>query len=232
VPRETLTREQILRAAIDLLDTEGVDGLSMRRLGVRLGSAATTIYWHVKSKDELIVLAADALWDEVDLPDLDTTDWRTAATQMATNLYAMILRHPWLMPAMSNHLLYGPGKARHDDHLLAVYETAGFTGRTAAEATKVVFTFVLGTALGVSAETTWRTRLRRSGNEEEQLRETLTRVTENAERFPRLRAHSEDWTADDPSGEDVTDRELEFGLRTILDGLQAQLQSSLGHRSS
>ncbi|MFL6122220.1 TetR/AcrR family transcriptional regulator [Actinophytocola sp.] len=224
MPRETLTRDQIVRATIHLLDTEGVDGLSMRQLGGRLGSAATTIYWHVKNKDELIVLAADALWAEVDLPDLTKTDWRTAATQMAGDLYAMILRHPWLMPAMSSHLLYGPGKARHDDHLLAVYETAGFTGHTAAEATKVVFTYVLGTALGTSAETAWRTRLRRSGNEEEQLRETLTRVTEIAERFPRLQALSKDWTDTDSTVEGIIARELDFGLRTILDGLQAQLQ--------
>jgi AcrR family transcriptional regulator len=224
VPRETLTREQIVQAAIDLMDAEGVDGLSMRQLGSRLGSAATTIYWHVKGKDELIELAADALWAEIDLPDLDETDWRTAAAAMATDLYAMILRHPWLVPAMSSHLLYGPGKARHDDHLLAVYEAAGFTGRDAAEATKVVFTFVLGTALGAAAETAWRTRLRRNGNEEQQVRETVARVTEIAAHFPRLRAHSQDWADGDPTTGSIADRELSFGLQTILGGLQAQLQ--------
>jgi AcrR family transcriptional regulator len=221
-----LTREQIVRAAIDLLDVEGVDGLSMRQLGSRLGSAATTIYWHVSSKDELIVLAADALWAEVDLPDLDTVDWRTAATTMATGLYEMITRHPWLVSAMSSHLLYGPGKARHDDHLLAVYEAAGFTGRDAAEATKVVFTFVLGTALGASAEVAWRARLRRGGNEEEKVRETVARVTEIASQYPRLRAHSESWTDGDPTTDSIAGSELAFGLRTILDGLQAQLQRS------
>lgn len=215
-----------MRSAIDLLDAEGVDGLSMRQLGNRLGSAATTIYWHVKSKDELIVLAADALWAEVDLPELDTVDWRTAATTMATDLYAMILRHPWLMPAMSSHLLYGPGKARHDDHLLAVYEAAGFTGRDAGEATKVVVTFVLGTALGASAEIAWRARLRRGGNEEEQVRETVARVTEIASRFPRLHAHTESWTDADPAADGIGGNELEFGLRTILDGLQGQLRCS------
>lgn len=228
MPRETLTREQIVQAAIDLLDAEGVDGLSMRRLGSRLGSAATTVYWHVKGKDELIELAADALWVEVDLPDLDQTDWRTAATAMATDLYAMILRHPWLVPAMSSHLLYGPGKARHDDHLLAVYEAAGFTGRAAAEATKVVFTYVLGTALGASAETAWRTRLRRGGDEERQVRETVAKVTEIAASFPRLRAHSQDWTDSDPTTGSLADRDLGFGLRTILNGLRAELRQAAG----
>jgi hypothetical protein len=83
-----------------------------------------------------------------------------------------------------------------------------------------VFTFVLGTALGASAEVAWRARLRRSGNEEEQVRETIARVTEIASRFPRLSAHSETWTDGDP----IADNELDFGLRTILDGLQAQLR--------
>ena len=50
MPRDTLTREQIVRAAIDLLDAEGLEGLNMRSLGTRLGSAATAVYWHVGSK--------------------------------------------------------------------------------------------------------------------------------------------------------------------------------------
>src|SRR5947209_15413288 len=59
MPRDTLTREQIVSAAIDLLDAEGLEGLNMRALGQRLGSAATSVYWHVGSKDNLIALAAD-----------------------------------------------------------------------------------------------------------------------------------------------------------------------------
>src|SRR5215475_920818 len=86
MPRDTLTRDQIVRAAIDLLDAEGLEGLNMRSLGKHLGSAATAVYWHVGSKDDLIALAADRAWHEIALPDLDTTGWRTAATQMATGL--------------------------------------------------------------------------------------------------------------------------------------------------
>ena len=222
VPRETLTRKQIVRAAVELLDAEGVEGLSMRQLGSRLGSAATSVYWHVKSKDDLVVLAADSVWGEIELPDLGEAGWRAAATAMARDMYAMILRHPWLVPAMSTHLVYGPGKARHDDHMLAVYEAAGFTGRDAEQATKVVFTFVLGTALGAASEVTWKARLARAGGDEgEQAREMVAQMTEIAMQFPRLRAHSEGWADDDPvttSGQD-----LKIGLQTILDGLQARL---------
>src|SRR5579872_5659660 len=97
--RDMLSREQIVRAAIDLLDAEGLDGLSMRSLGTRLGSAATAVYWHVESKANLIALAADRVWGEVSLPDLAVTEWRTAAEEMATGLHAMLTSHPWMVQA-------------------------------------------------------------------------------------------------------------------------------------
>src|SRR2546430_17418946 len=78
MPRDTLTREQIVSAAIDLLDAEGLEGLNMRALGQRLGSAATAVYWHVGSKDNLIALAADQVWSEIARPDPDTAGWRGA----------------------------------------------------------------------------------------------------------------------------------------------------------
>ncbi|MGR6917951.1 TetR/AcrR family transcriptional regulator C-terminal domain-containing protein [[Actinomadura] parvosata] len=222
MPRETLTQDQIVRTAVELLDNEGIEGLSMRQLGTRLNSAATAVYWHVKSKDNLLVLAADAVWAEIELPDLEEVSWQSAATAMAKGLFAMILRHPWLVPAMSTHFLYGPGKARHDDHLLAVYQAAGFTGRDAEQAMKTVFTFVLGNALGVASEAAWRARLRRTGgDEQEQVRDMMERATEIAMRFPRLRAHNAAQQDDSPAP--APDQELDFGLRTILNGLQAEL---------
>ena len=57
MPRDTLTRDQIVDAAVGLLDDEGLEGLNMRALGKRLGSAATAVYWHVGSKSNLIGLA-------------------------------------------------------------------------------------------------------------------------------------------------------------------------------
>src|SRR5262249_58434444 len=151
MPRDTLTREQIVKAAIGLLDTAGLEGLNMRALGQRLGSAATAVYWHVGSKDNLIALATDQVWHEIALPDLAAAGWRASAAAMATGLHAMLIRHPWLVQAFGSQVLYGPGKARHDDHSLAVYEAAGFTSAQAGQAVATVFTFVLGNALRVAA---------------------------------------------------------------------------------
>ncbi|WP_329080487.1 MULTISPECIES: TetR/AcrR family transcriptional regulator [unclassified Streptosporangium] len=222
MPRDTLTKEQIVGTAIELLDDEGLDGLNMRSLGKRLGAAATAVYWHVKNKDDLILLAGDRVWDEVELPDLDALDWRTAATAMATSLHTMLARHPWLVQAFGSHLFYGPGKARHDDHSLAVYEAAGFAGARADRAAATVFTFVLGNVLGASAAVSLTRRLSRDGGDAEALiQDTMSRATEVATRFPRLRARLETPQAIDYAA--APDQTFEFGLQALLDGLEGRL---------
>jgi AcrR family transcriptional regulator len=222
MPRDTLSRDKIIRAAIEVLDADGIEGLSMRHLGSMLGSAATAVYWHVKSKEELVKLAADQVWGEIPLPDPAETGWRQAATIMATGLHDMTARHPWLLQAMSMQLLYGPGKARHDDHCIAVYESAGFTGKQIEWAMATVFMYVLGRALGESAESAWRARLRREGGDvQAEIKQLMARVDEITAQFPRLRAHVESL------GDDLDPTELGhdfgFGLQTVLLGLEAQL---------
>jgi AcrR family transcriptional regulator len=221
MPRDTLTREQIVRAAIELLDAEGLEGLNMRALGKRLGSAATAVYWHVVSKENLITLAGDQVWNEIALPDLTEVGWRTAATRMATDLHAMLSRHPWLVQAFGSYVVFGPGKARHDDHSVAIYEAAGFTGARADQAMAAVFTFVLGNALGPAAVASLSRKLGRDGgNAEELLRDTMAKAREIAAQFPRLRARLGTAAAEFGASPDNT---FAFGLQAILDGLEAQL---------
>ncbi len=198
MPRDTLTREQIVSAAIDLLDAEGLEGLNMRALGQRLGSAATAVYRHVGSKDNLIALAA-----------------------MATDLYETLIRHPWLAQAFGSQLLYGPGKARQDDHGLAIYEAAGFTGEQADQVAVTVLTFVLGHALGAAAEASLTRKLGQAGGDGAALlRDRMAGAHEIAARFPRLRARLD--TAAAGYGASPEDS-FEFGLQVILDGLQDRL---------
>ncbi|GAA1299312.1 TetR/AcrR family transcriptional regulator C-terminal domain-containing protein [Saccharothrix xinjiangensis] len=222
MPRDTLTADQIVRAAIRLLDEEGLDGLNMRSLGQRLNSAATAIYWHIKTKDDLVRLAGDAIWDEVELPDPDATDWRAAAASLATGMHAMLTRHPWLGQAFGSHLLYGPAKSRYDEHGLTVYERAGFTPDEADRAAATVFVFVLGSTLGTAAQVSLTRRLNKDGDAERALAETMAEATAIAQRFPRLRERlttvppAADYAAA-PGGT------FEFGLNSILDGFEALL---------
>ena len=102
-----LTVEQIVTAAIELLDGEGLDWLNIRALGQRLGPRRRRSTGMFKTKDELVQLAGDAIWAEIELSDLQAPDWRTAATAMAVGLHGMLTRHPWLGRAFGGHLLAG-----------------------------------------------------------------------------------------------------------------------------
>ncbi len=224
MPRDTLTRQQIVDAAIDLLDSEGLEGLSMRSLGQRLDSAATAVYWHVGSKANLIALAGDQLWGEIALPDLPATDWRTAARQLATDLHTLLTRHPWLVQAFGTFPVFGPSRSHFNEHSLAVYEAAGFTGAQIDQAATAVFTFVLGNALGRAATLSLTRKLSRDGGDAEGLmRDTMAKAREIGAQFPRLRARLETAAADYGAAPENT---FEFGLQAILHGLEAQLIAS------
>ncbi|MFG2946209.1 TetR/AcrR family transcriptional regulator [Streptomyces adustus] len=222
MPRDTLTADRIVGAAIELLDDEGLDGLNMRSLAKRLGSAATAVYWHIKTKDDLVRLAGDAIWHEVELPDLDATDWRTAATAHAGSMHAMLTRHPWLVQAFGSHLLHGPGQARNSDLSLAIYEKAGFASDDADRAAATVFTFVLGSALAPAAQVSLNRRLSKNGADAEQLMaDAMASASETAMQFPRLRERLDTTAAMEYTA--APDSTFEFGLQSLLDGFEVRL---------
>ncbi|MFF4396987.1 TetR/AcrR family transcriptional regulator [Streptomyces sp. NPDC001480] len=213
MPRETLNRDQIVEAAIELLDEAGVEGLSMRRLGKRLNSAATAVYWHVGDKGNLVVLAADRVWGEIELLDPAGTGWRTAARALVQDTYAMVERHPWLVQAISTHFVHGPGMARFQNHSYAVYEAAGFTGRDLDGAVNTAFTFVAGTAL-LDATRAAASRAKST--------DVAAQADEIAATYPRLRERMEALGDVDPA--ELFSQEFAFGLETVLDGIEARLR--------
>src|SRR5262249_19753941 len=128
--------------------------------------------------------------------------------------------------AFGSFLLFGAGKARHDDHTLAIYEAAGFSGAQADRAAATVFTFVLGNALGAAATTSLTRKLSREGGDAERLiRDHIAKAAEVAAQCPRLRARIDDVAADYGAAPEGS---FEFGLRAILDGLEAELRENLG----
>ncbi|MFI8836484.1 TetR/AcrR family transcriptional regulator C-terminal domain-containing protein [Streptomyces afghaniensis] len=152
MPRRTLHKEQIVQAAIVLLDEGGIENLSMRKLGSRLGITAAALYWHVRSRHDLLLLAADTVWRETPLPGLDDLEWRQTVLAMADNLRSMLLRHPWLLTAMTIQSLDGPARDRHEAHLRAVCETSGLTRREAEQAAQSIATFAIGAALAAAPD--------------------------------------------------------------------------------
>jgi AcrR family transcriptional regulator len=223
VQPDTLTRERIVAATVELLDDEGLEGLNMRALGERLGSAATAVYWHVRSKADIVAVAGDHVWSEISLPDLTAVGWRAAAASMAEGLHALLLRHPWLVNALGTFPVYGPARARYNDHSIAIFEAAGFVGARADQASAAVFTFVLGNALGVAAAGALARRLRRQGgNAERRMRDTMAKARRVAMEFPRLRVRLDKRGAEYGAAPEKT---FELGLEAMLHGLEARLRA-------
>ncbi|ACZ90699.1 TetR/AcrR family transcriptional regulator [Streptosporangium roseum] len=217
-----LSREQIVSEALKLLDGEGIDALSMRRLGGRLGAVATAIYWHVANKDELIELVVDEVYSEMRVPDVeDPADWRAAAVGCARSMRSVILRHPWMVSVLDEvGLAYlGPNMMRQSDRMLAVFEAAGFALREADQAVQTVAAYVLGTA---TSEAAMLTKLAGGARSERDVVEDLWPAAEAAAlAYPRLRELYATYRGEDP--EKNREETFAYGLERVLDGLQARL---------
>ncbi|TKK86273.1 TetR/AcrR family transcriptional regulator [Herbidospora galbida] len=162
--RPALNRERIVAEAVRLLDDEGLESLSMRTLAVRLGTAATSLYRHVTSKDELIELVVDELYGELDVPD-PAAEWRAPLAGCARSLRAMILRHPWAASVLGQVGLaeLGPNLAHQSARQLALFHAAGFPPGEAERAMDGLLAYVIG--MGVS-EAAYLSLLVRTGQTE------------------------------------------------------------------
>ncbi|TCO45793.1 TetR family transcriptional regulator [Kribbella antiqua] len=218
--RETLSREQIVQAAIATLDEEGVAGLSMRKLAAKLGAGATSLYWHVQTKDDLIELVIDEVYGEVDVPDPDLAGWRSGALLFGHSLRAAVLRHPWLAEVIYSRPSLGPNAMSLGGRGIALFRAAGFTGRDIDHAMSSVMSYVLGS---VSAEAAVRTEARKRGDSVddwagEVLEQTRTVIADH----PEMRESVERYTGRDMAS--IYNESFAFGLDTVLEGLEARLR--------
>src|ERR1700678_1647861 len=88
-----LSRAAIVDAALRVLDAEGLDRLSMRRVGEELGAGAASIYWHVRNKDELLQLIFERVISEIELPAPDPSQWQQQLGLLAVQMRAVLNRH-------------------------------------------------------------------------------------------------------------------------------------------
>jgi AcrR family transcriptional regulator len=95
-PEPPLSLERIVAAAVKLLDAQGLDGLTMRRLAQHLVSGVMSLYWHVDNKEEVFDLALDSVLEYRRPPTLvESQDWRVEVVHMLEDWRASMLRHPW-----------------------------------------------------------------------------------------------------------------------------------------
>src|ERR1035438_7005947 len=135
--RSPLSRERVLRAAVVLADTDGIESLTMRRLGQDLGVEAMSLYNHVASKDDILDGIADLVFSEIDLPPA-LADWKTAMRLRAISAREALVRHPWASSLMQSRTKPGPATLRHHDSVIGRLREASFTVDMTAHAFSVM----------------------------------------------------------------------------------------------
>ena len=118
--RTPLSRERILRTALDLADRDGFEACTMRKLGAELGVEAMSLYRHVTSKDDLLSGLVDLVFAEVEVDEPGTTKWRPAMRGRAHSHRAAMNRHPWAIGHMEGRTQPGPDSLRVHDATLGV----------------------------------------------------------------------------------------------------------------
>ena len=143
--RVPLTRERVLRAAVDLADRDGIAGLSMRRLGQSLGVEAMALYRHVRDKDELLDGAIDTVVGEIEAPTPTSgDDWRGGMRDLALAARAVMLRHPWAPAVLVARPDVGPQTLRHLEGVMSILLGADFSLEMAHHALHVLGSRILG----------------------------------------------------------------------------------------
>ncbi len=146
-----ITRDQIVAEAVAVLDAAGAEGLTMRRLAAGLGVSATALYWHVRTREDVLDLAFDHIFGDVRLP-APSPDWQADVRGLVLGWRAAMLRHPWAPPLVGRPHL-GPNVQARTEFLRGALTRGGLSGRMLAVTTYLVANYVIGAAL---TEATWR----------------------------------------------------------------------------
>ena len=144
--RLPLSKDRVLRAAIELADQGGIESLTMRKLGQELRVEAMSLYNHVANKDDIVDGIVDLVFSEIDLP-ASGADWKTAMRKRAISLRDVLLRHKWAIGLMESRRKPGPANLRHHDAVIGSLRSAGFDMPTIARAYSLLDSYIYGFAL-------------------------------------------------------------------------------------
>ncbi|WIM96885.1 TetR/AcrR family transcriptional regulator [Actinoplanes oblitus] len=214
--RVQLDREQIVDAALRLVDAEGVDAVSMRRVAGEFGTGPSSLYAHVANKDELLRLMFDRICGEIDLPAHEPDRWREQIKQLMYQVHGVLLTHNDLARVALATIPNGPNALRASEWMIGLLIQGGVPPRIAAWALDRVFLYVTTDAYENSI---WRAQLRHLGlpaaEVERQVKDEMAAHFRDlpGDRFPYLIEHAAAMT----SG--TAQERFSFGLDLLIDGL-------------
>jgi AcrR family transcriptional regulator len=211
-----LTRDQVLDAALEMIDADGVEALSMRRLGRALGRDAMRLYRFAESKDALLDGVVEKVFAQLEVPPVDDGDWEGALRSLARGFRALALNHPHVVPLLVTRPLATPlglrppGTLRPLEALLQLFAEAGFDDHGSLHAYRLYMGFLTGHILNELQE-----RVSDPEETDALLRLGLYRLP--AREFPRLRSLATELATYDGA------EELDEGLDIVIAGLRQQV---------
>jgi AcrR family transcriptional regulator len=210
--RAPLTRERVLRAAVELADRDGIEALSMRKLGQELGVEAMALYRHVRNKDDLLDGLVETVVGEIELP-YPSRDWMAAMRALVMSSRQVMLSHPWAPRVIIDRPTVGPATLRHIDAVLGILSAGGFAIDMAHHALHVLGSRILGFTQDPF-------------NDTEDVRPepdvAVRRARELAAVFPHVGELALAATHEGALGGCDDDVEFAFGLDLILEGLEGK----------
>lgn len=211
--RDPLTRERVLRAAVDLADREGLEAVSMRRVGLELGVEAMSLYNHVANKEDLLDGMVDLTIGEID-PPIDDPDWRPVYRARVLSAREALLRHRWASTALGTRKTMSPALLEYMDSMTAILRNGGFTDSLAHHAMHTLGSRTLGFTQELFTDDA-------SGPTDPDAMAAM--IGQMAIAYPNVAAIASQASHDDDTvigGAGCDDQyEFEFGLDLLLDGL-------------
>src|SRR6476619_7124115 len=210
-----VSRSVILHAALRLVDRDGSDGLSMRRLSEEVGRDPTVLYRHVPSKAALLDGVAEIVLGQLRVDTADP-DWTGQLRAVAHDFRRLALAHPNVVPLLVTRPLATPlgrrplGMLRPLEDVLTLLTFAGFSGADALHIYRVLFGYLHGHILDELQEV-----IERPEETDDVLRLGLHRLP--VTQFPQVRALASALATFDGAAE------LDRGLDLLLFGLTATL---------
>lgn len=221
-PKTRLTLSRVTRAAVELADADGLDAVSMARVAERLGFTTMSLYRHVKSKSELLLLMLDrvaAVPAELDEP---CDGWRPGLERWCQAQWEMLHAHPWIVHLPITGPPITPNQLAWTDRALGALKGTGLS-----EADKAGVALLVASHMHTMARLSADLGPAASGESIAAYSDLLGGLVDGR-RFPALRAAIDAGAYDYPAGTPADERRLDyrFGLARILDGVAALINTT------
>lgn len=140
-----LNREKILKAALEILDEHGMDNLSMRKLGVKLGVKAMSLYNYVENKESLFEGIVDLIFKEMRVPKA-TPDWKSDLRGVAYSFHTVLIQHPNALPSIATCPVKTQVGLEKVEYILSILNRGEISGIQALHTLHVLISFITGYA--------------------------------------------------------------------------------------